>query len=121
LAGEMQVPVVVLSQLNRAGESRTDKTPRLSDLRETGAIEQDADVVVFLHRPADYGIKTVTVGNEEVPSEGLVECILAKQRNGPTLSWWLDWHKERAAFTERVVHLAEASVNDAMGPNDYEF
>ena len=123
LAGELAVPVVVLSQLNRAGESRTDKTPRLSDLRETGAIEQDADVVVFLHRPSDYAIKTVMVGNEETPSEGLVQCLLAKQRNGPTLSWWLDWHKERAAFSERVVHLAEvdAAANNVMGASDDEF
>lgn len=73
---ELRVPGLVLSQLNRASESRSDKKPQLADLRESGALEQDADVVLLLHRPEMY---------EQTPRDpGLAEVIIAKQRNGPT-------------------------------------
>jgi len=78
LARELNVPVVVLSQLNRAPEGREGHRPRMSDLRESGSIEQDADVVVLLHREDYYHREPDYVPNNKA------ELIIAKQRNGPT-------------------------------------
>jgi replicative DNA helicase len=76
LAKELEVPIVAIAQLNRGPEQRTDKKPMMSDLRESGSLEQDADVVILLHREAAY--------EAESPRAGEADLIVAKHRNGPT-------------------------------------
>ncbi|MBI1804173.1 MAG: replicative DNA helicase [Ignavibacteriae bacterium] len=110
LAKELNIPVMALSQLNRAVESRTDRRPMLADLRESGAIEQDADVVLFVHRPETYGMDTIK--DDElgtIPSEGIAEIIIGKQRNGPVGIARLQFHKEYAGF-ERLAPFDFAAL-----------
>jgi replicative DNA helicase len=95
LARELEVPVIALSQLSRAPEARTDKRPMLSDLRESGSIEQDADLVMFLFRPEYYFGPTDKDGNS---IEGRSELIVSKQRNGPTGVVNLFFHKAYTRF-----------------------
>ena len=86
IAKELGVPFILLSQLSRKVEDRADKTPQLSDLRESGAIEQDADVVAFIHRPAYYGEDYIDTSAGQMPSEGVGVLTIAKQRDGATAS-----------------------------------
>ncbi len=95
LAKELNVPVMALSQLSRATTSRTGNKPQLSDLRESGAIEQDADIVMFIHRPGYY--------DETVENKDLAELIVAKHRNGPTETIPLMWNGETTTFVS-VAH-----------------
>jgi len=96
LAKELNIPVVALSQLNRSVESTADKKPMLSHLRESGAIEQDADVVIFLYRPEYYGISAFP--DDQSPTEGIAQVIIGKQRHGPTGDVKLRFIKEFARF-----------------------
>ncbi|MBN1878645.1 replicative DNA helicase [bacterium] len=99
LAKELKCPVIALSQLSRAVENRPGKKrPMLSDLRESGAIEQDADLVVMLYRPEYYNETEVIIDNKTHDSKGLSEIIIAKQRNGPVGSFWLAFQHSLTRF-----------------------
>ena len=93
MAKELNVPVICLSQLNRDNEKRQDKRPMLSDLRESGSIEQDADSVIFLYRDDYY--------NEESEKKNVVECIVAKNRHGETGTVEVQWIPQYTAFSDR--------------------
>ena len=99
MAKELNIPVICLSQLSRAVESRTDKRPILSDLRESGAIEQDADSVMFLYRDEYY--------NENTEDKGLAECIVSKNRHGETGTVKLQWFGPYQTFSDREWKHAE--------------
>jgi len=99
LARELNVPVLALSQLSRGVESRTDKRPILSDLRESGALEQDADVVIFIYRDEMY--------NENTERKNIADVMVAKHRNGPTGTVALYFKKELAQFREAELRTTE--------------
>lgn len=91
MAKELQVPVLCLSQLSRANEKRDDKRPMLSDLRESGSIEQDADIVLFIYRDDYY--------HEDSEKHNIAECIIAKNRHGETGKVELAWSPQYTTFS----------------------
>ena len=101
MAKELNVPVILLSQLSRQVESRTDKRPLLSDLRESGSIEQDADIVLFLYREGYY--------NKESPRQNISECIVAKNRHGETGTVELIWDGQYTRFSNPDYSAVEGA------------
>jgi replicative DNA helicase len=122
LARELQVPLVALSQLSRGPEQRTDHRPQLSDLRDSGSIEQDADVVMFLYRPEYYSSDGLDKDGNSL--EGKSELIVGKQRNGPTGTVNLYFHKTYTRFDEMAPEPEEAlppGTGSRSGSEDMPF
>jgi replicative DNA helicase len=119
IAKELNVPVMALSQLNRGVEARTDKRPMLSDLRESGAIEQDADIVTFIHRPEKYGQTTDDEGNS---LQGVADIIIAKHRNGAVTDVRLKFIDYMAKFVEPDIPIGmdegELTLSSKMNDDD---
>ncbi len=140
LAREMQVPIIALSQLNRGLESRPDKRPMLSDIRESGAIEQDADIIMFVYRDDIYKERDEQRKEKEAADKGETyksafinkpieeaEIIIGKQRNGSTGTIKLDFHKELTKFVDKEEPFGAApiittfeSVSDASIPTNID-
>jgi len=125
LAKELDIPIVALAQLNRQVEIRQTKRPMLSDLRESGAIEQDADIVCFLHRPDLYSKKSEENGEGDDPFKArIVEVIIAKQRNGPTGSFEMVFLPNYTRFEEQTTYqfvnqVSSKSSNVSENEDDY--
>jgi len=115
IAKELDIPIIALSQLNRVVETRKDRRPQLSDLRESGSIEQDADVVLFIYRPEIYGISVWPDTKES--TEGTAEIIIGKQRNGPTGSFRVVYLKDTLRFDNGDFRFVD---EDFVAPSNIE-
>ena len=107
LAKELSIPIIALSQLSRLVEGRNDKKPMLSDLRESGQIEQDADMVMFCYRPEYYGIENYEVGSESFSSPGLFMLLIAKHRNGELGEIPLQFIHEQTKLTNHNFYFVK--------------
>jgi replicative DNA helicase len=105
ISKEFGIPVIALSQLNRGVEDRSDRRPRLSDLRESGAIEQDADIVCFVYRPAYYNMTTIEIDKETISTENLMVIDCAKDRNGALFSKALYHNSSLTVIQEKQFEL----------------
>jgi replicative DNA helicase len=114
LGRELNVPIVALAQLNRSAEGRVGNRPRMSDLRESGALEQDADVVMLIHREEYYEPDKEGV-------QGVAEIIIAKQRNGPTGSINLHFSPKLTRFDNLATHPAGYDVSEVPAAPDVPF
>lgn len=103
IAKELNIPVIALSQLSRAVESRGDKRPQLSDLRDSGSIEQDADIVMFLYRAEYYGLNEIEIDGDTYSSQGVGEVIIAKHRNGDLGSEILEFDGNKTTWRDLQV------------------
>jgi replicative DNA helicase len=129
LARELNVPVICLSQLNRAAEQREGHRPRMSDLRESGSIEQDADVIAMLHRESYYHINDQAWMEANEDKHSLAELIIAKQRNGPTatvkLSWdntctrFYDWTDSYSSESQGYAAVVPQESQDISNDTDF--
>jgi len=117
LARELDLPIVCLSQLNRASESREGNRPRMSDLRESGSLEQDADVVALLHREDYYHVSDPSWAQENPDKVGLAELIIAKQRNGPTGTVRFTWNADLTRFQNRAEHHDDEQYHPPTPPH----
>ena len=113
IAKELEVPVIALSQLSRAVENRSDRRPILSDLRESGAIEQDADIVSFIYRPETYNFSEWDYPPTG-PTEGEAEFIIAKHRNGPTINRRLRFESKLIKFSSLGDDIYSTQYNSKI-------
>ena len=109
LAKDLNVPVIAVSQLNRLAEGRANKEPQLSDLRESGAIEQDCDRAMLIYRPAYYKIDYITIGRDEIRTDNLIVCNMAKNRNSVTGELILNHNDSLTNITDKSSSIEAGS------------